>query len=125
MRRRSRAAFKPARLRSRPILRAPAGRSEGEDLEAGRPCPPSGTTFGPTGLDEIQKGRVAGGSEEHRPDTQAELANERTYLAWRRTGLALVAAGLGAERILPAEGIIWARQVIGVSLILAGDLTAS
>jgi putative membrane protein len=31
---------------------------------------------------------------------------------------------LGAERILPAEGIIWARQLIGVSLILAGVLTA-
>ena len=63
-------------------------------------------------------------SEEHRPDAEAELANERTYLSWLRTGLALVAAGLGAERILPAEGIIWARQLIGVSLILAGILTA-
>ena len=76
------------------------------------------------GHDEIQKGRVAVVSEEHRPDAQAELANERTYLSWLRTGLALVAAGLGAERILPAEGIVWARQVIGVSLILAGVLTA-
>jgi putative membrane protein len=46
-------------------------------------------------------------SEERRPDTQAELANERTYLAWLRTGLALVAAGVAAERVLPAEGIIW------------------
>ena len=58
-----------------------------------------------------------------RPDTQAELANERTYLAWLRTGLALVAAGVAAERILPAEGIIWARQLIGVTLILAGVVT--
>ena len=63
-------------------------------------------------------------SEERRPDTQAELANERTYLAWLRTGLALVAVGVGAERVLPAEGIIWARQLVGVSLILAGVLTA-
>ena len=45
------------------------------------------------------------------PDTQAELANERTYLAWLRIGLALVAAGVAAERVLPAEGIIWARQL--------------
>jgi hypothetical protein len=58
-------------------------------------------------------------SEGRRPDTQAELANERTYLAWLRTGLALVAAGVAAERVLPAEGIIWARQLIGVTLILA------
>jgi uncharacterized membrane protein YidH (DUF202 family) len=63
-------------------------------------------------------------SEERRPDTQAELANERTYLAWLRTGLALVAVGVAAEQVLPAEGIIWARQLIGVSLILAGVLTA-
>ena len=77
-----------------------------------------------TGDDEIQKGSVAVVSEEHRPDAEAELANERTYLSWLRTGLALVAAGLGAERILPAAGIIWARQLIGVSLILAGVLTA-
>ena len=63
-------------------------------------------------------------SEEHRPDAEAELANERTYLSWLRTGLALVAVGVAAEQVLPAEGIIWARQLIGVSLILAGVLTA-
>ena len=78
----------------------------------------------PTSSDEIQKGSVAAVSEQRRPDTQAELANERTYLAWLRTGLALMAVGVAAELILPAEGIIWARQLIGVSLILAGVLTA-
>jgi len=78
----------------------------------------------PTSSDEIQKGSVAAVSEQRRPDTQAELANERTYLAWIRTGLALMAVGVAAERVLPAEGIIWARQLIGVSLILAGVLTA-
>jgi putative membrane protein len=67
---------------------------------------------------------VAAVSEESRPDTQAELANERTYLAWLRMGLALVAVGVAAEQVLPAEGIIWARQLIGVTLILAGVLTA-
>ena len=30
-------------------------------------------------------------------------------------GLALVAVGVAAEQVLPAEGIIWARQLIGVS----------
>jgi inner membrane protein YidH len=67
---------------------------------------------------------VAAVSEQHQPNTQDQLANERTYLAWLRTGLALAAAGLAAERILPAEGIIWARQLIGISVILAGVLTA-
>jgi putative membrane protein len=79
---------------------------------------------GPTRHDENQGGRVGAVSEERRPDTRAELANERTYLAWLRTGLALVAVGVAAERVLPAQGIIWARQLIGVSLILAGVLTA-
>ena len=63
-------------------------------------------------------------SEERQPDTNAELANEGMYLAWLRTGLALAALGVAAERLLPAEGIIWARQLVGVSLILAGVLTA-
>jgi putative membrane protein len=67
---------------------------------------------------------VAVVSEGRQPDTQAELANERTYPAWLRTGLALVAAGVAAERVLPAEGIIWARQLVGVTLILAGVATA-
>jgi putative membrane protein len=86
--------------------------------------PSERNTFGLIGYDEIQEGRVAAVSEERRPDAQAELANERTYLAWLRTGLALVAVGVAAEQVLPAQGIIWARQVIGVSLILAGVLTA-
>src|SRR4029453_19467879 len=68
---------------------------------------------------------MAVSSDGDRPDTQAELANERTYLAWLRTGLALVASGVAAERVLPAEGIIWARQLIGVTLILAGVVTAA
>jgi putative membrane protein len=74
--------------------------------------------------EEIQRGRVAAVSEERQPDTNAELANEGMYLAWLRTGLALAALGVAAERLLPAEGIIWARQLVGVSLILAGVLTA-
>jgi len=65
---------------------------------------------------EIQLSAVTG--------TNAELANEGMYLAWLRTGLALAALGVAAERLLPAEGIIWARQLVGVSLILAGVLTA-
>jgi inner membrane protein YidH len=79
---------------------------------------------GPIGHDETQKGRVVVVTEEHRPDAQAELVNEQTYLSWLRTGLALVAVGVAAEQVLPAAGIIWARQLIGVSLILAGVLTA-
>jgi uncharacterized membrane protein YidH (DUF202 family) len=65
--------------------------------------PSQRNTFGLIGYDELQEGSVAAVSEERRPDTQAELANERTYLAWLRTGLALVAVGVAAERVLPAQ----------------------
>ncbi len=58
-------------------------------------------------------------------DPRFDLANERTYLAWLRTGLALVAAGVAAERVLPAQGVTWARLLIGVTLALAGIVTAA
>jgi len=71
-----------------------------------------------------QGSRMAEG-EERRTDTPSQLANERTYLAWLRTGLALVASGVAADRALPVGGIILARQVVGVTLILAGVLVAA
>ena len=37
----------------------------------------------------------------HDPDYRFSLANERTFLAWIRTALALLAGGLGVEKFLP------------------------
>ncbi len=55
-------------------------------------------------------------------DYRFSLANERTFLAYTRTGLALQVAGLGALQFLTAaEGVV--RQVTGVSLVLLGGLT--
>ena len=39
------------------------------------------------------------------PDYRFTLANERTFLAWIRTALALVAGGLGAVSLLPDIGV--------------------
>lgn len=48
------------------------------------------------------------------------LAAERTYLAYLRTGLALMAAGVGVAGALPDAGAHLLRRAIGVVLVLAG-----
>src|SRR6266704_1647272 len=59
------------------------------------------------------------------PDARFTLANERTFLAWSRTALALVAAGLAIAQLLPPfPGIPWGRQIIGTPLILLGSAVA-
>ena len=64
-------------------------------------------------------------SERHGPDVQSQLANERTYLAWLRTALALVAAGVAAARLLAGQSLHWAWEAVGIMLILAGVVTAA
>lgn len=54
------------------------------------------------------------------PDPRFSYANERTLLAWNRTALALVAAGLGATSLLPHFNVPGGRRLIGVPLILLG-----
>ena len=55
------------------------------------------------------------------PDVRFTLANERTFLAWNRTALALVVAGLGIVQLLPPfPGVPWGRHVLGVPLIVLG-----
>jgi putative membrane protein len=64
-------------------------------------------------------------NERRDPDVQFQLANERTYLAWLRTALALVAAGVAAARLLSGQTLRWAWETVGVLLILAGVVTAA
>ena len=55
------------------------------------------------------------------PDARFTFANERTFLAWSRTSLALLAAGLAVIQLLPPfPGIPWGRHVIGTPLMLLG-----
>src|SRR5215472_6696653 len=55
------------------------------------------------------------------PDPRFTFANERTFLAWSRTALALVVAGLGVVQLLPPfPGVPWGRHVLGVPLIVFG-----
>lgn len=58
------------------------------------------------------------------PDPRFTLANERTFLAWIRTSLAFLAAGVALEAF-PVEGIspvlrtILAVTVIGLGMLIA------
>jgi putative membrane protein len=55
-------------------------------------------------------------------DPRFTMANERTFLAWNRTALALVAGGLAVEQFLDASRA--ARLLIAIPLILMGALLA-
>lgn len=49
----------------------------------------------------------AGGEEAaHEPDTRFVLANERTFLAWSRTSLALVIAGAAIGQVVDRIGAV-------------------
>ncbi|PWU49629.1 hypothetical protein DLE60_03170 [Micromonospora globispora] len=60
----------------------------------------------------------------HAPDYRFSLANERTFLAWLRTGLALIAGGLAAAQFLPRLPLAHLREVIAVALLLLGGAVA-
>jgi putative membrane protein len=63
--------------------------------------------------------------EEREPDPRFTLANERTFLAWNRTALALVAAGLAIVKLLPPfPGVPAGRHLLGIPLIVAGAVIA-
>jgi inner membrane protein YidH len=53
---------------------------------------------------------------------RTRLANERTYLAWWRTGLTAFAVSFGAGRIAPelSSGAAWPFEALGVAFALVG-----
>lgn len=51
------------------------------------------------------------------PDYRFTLANERTFLAYVRTSLALLAAGVAVVKLVPSFGVPGGRHVLSIILI--------
>ena len=62
--------------------------------------------------------------DEVEPDPRFSFANERTFLAWIRTALGLVTAGLVVTQLFPKFDIPFGRRLIGLPLIALGVLIA-
>lgn len=58
------------------------------------------------------------------PDVRFSYANERTFLAWNRTALAMMTAGLAVTQLLPPFDVPGGRHMIGIPLILIGTVVA-
>jgi putative membrane protein len=58
------------------------------------------------------------------PDARFSYANERTFLAWIRTSLGLVTAGLAITQLLPPFDFPGGRRLIGLPLIALGVVIA-
>ncbi len=63
-------------------------------------------------------------TDEIEPDVRFTYANERTFLAWNRTALALIATGVAATQLLPEFHVSGGRRLLGLPLIALGALVA-
>jgi putative membrane protein len=85
---------------------------------------PGDPASGPVG--DAEAGTEAGGTDAGvDPDARFTFANERTFLAWTRTALAFVVAGLAVVQLLPPfPGVPWGRRLLGIPLIVVGGVIA-
>ncbi|SEH53771.1 putative membrane protein [Mycolicibacterium rutilum] len=63
--------------------------------------------------------------DEQEPDYRFTLANERTFLAWIRTSLALIAGGIAVVQFVPSLGVPGVRHALSVALVAAGGVLAA
>ncbi|MBB5936343.1 YidH family protein [Streptomyces zagrosensis] len=62
-------------------------------------------------------------AEGETPDYRFSLANERTFLAWLRTALALIGGGFAVDQFLPDQDRPL-RTLLAVALLIGGALCA-
>lgn len=58
------------------------------------------------------------------PDYRFTLANERTFLAWQRTSLGLLAAAVALVQLVPELAIPGSRRALGILLAVLAILTS-
>lgn len=83
-------------------------------------CEPMTTPDPPRGLARRPRLRDVGSE----PDYRYSLANERTFLAWIRTSLALLAGGIAITQIAPELGPRALRLTVGIALIVIAGVIA-
>ena len=66
----------------------------------------------------------AAAADDYEPDPRFSFANERTFLAWMRTALGLITAGLAITQLLPPFDMPGGRRLIGLPLIAMGTVIA-
>ena len=54
------------------------------------------------------------------PDYRFTYANERTFLAWVRTSVALIGVGVAAVQFLPPLDVPGGRRAVGTAFIVLG-----
>ena len=64
-------------------------------------------------------------TEEAEPDYRFTLANERTFLAWQRTSLGLLAAAVAIMQFVPELGVPGARHILGAALTVLAMMCAA
>jgi putative membrane protein len=57
-------------------------------------------------------------------DPRFSYANERTFLAWNRTALALIGVGLAIANLLPPFDFAWGRRMLALPLIVLGGVVS-
>ena len=63
--------------------------------------------------------------EGEEPDYRFTLANERTFLAWLRTALALIAGAVALMQFVPQFSVAGLRATLAVLLAVTGTLLAA